>query len=502
MLLGILKSVRQFSQRVNLLLQLERFVAGAALLNLILVLFDLTYIPFRDFYLQPTFEVFEIAIELPRPPFNLFLRYDPVKGIEPYRDTQEYLDVVDRLQERISRLGFMEGAEAQEAQLEIKKILGDLCIRSVAIIDENPFQVANKSGDLERIKNRIREHVPNPSNSSKDSFCTFWSEDHLVTTSVNQEFAFFDREIRPLFARNYYRSIGETGRSVDYSWLYWDRWFFFLFGADFLLRTFWISRRRIGLSWLDGMLWRWYDILLLIPFWRGLRVIPTVIRLHQTKLFDLETARRQLSQGFVGSFAEDLTQVVVLQVLNQLQDGIRRGDLARQLLQHSDSQYVDLNQVDEIQELLSRFMVIFMEKALPQVRPDLEALLNYSITSALNTVPGYQELRRLPPFLQSSTQLGDRLTTQVMDSLFQSLTSAKVDSEGFRLARQLVNNLVKAVRTEAQQEHTLDEIQSLLADLLEELKVNYVQRLSQDDIEALLEETRKLRQVAQQRRQS
>ena len=49
-------------------------MAIAATVNLGLVLFDLSYVPWRDFYLR----------NFP----GLIRVYDPIKGIEPHRETE------------------------------------------------------------------------------------------------------------------------------------------------------------------------------------------------------------------------------------------------------------------------------------------------------------------------------------------------------------------------------------------------------------------------------
>jgi len=73
---------------------------------------------------------------------------------------------------------------------------------------------------------------------------------------------------RPLIQNNY-RGIGENGKFIDNFWLI-DLPFVILFGLEFLVRSFYVSRRHAGLTWLEGMLRRWYDIFLLLPFWRWL----------------------------------------------------------------------------------------------------------------------------------------------------------------------------------------------------------------------------------------
>ncbi|NES72630.1 MAG: hypothetical protein F6K24_49270, partial [Okeania sp. SIO2D1] len=61
----------------------HKLVAIIALVNFALVLFNATYVPFRDFYFR----------EIP----PLVHLYDRVKGIEPHPDTQHYLETVEQL---------------------------------------------------------------------------------------------------------------------------------------------------------------------------------------------------------------------------------------------------------------------------------------------------------------------------------------------------------------------------------------------------------------------
>jgi hypothetical protein len=70
----------------------ERLIAIVAVLNLGLVLFDLSYLHWRDFYFQA----------LP----SLTQLYDPIKGIKPHRETQNYLNQVDELENSLCRLEY------------------------------------------------------------------------------------------------------------------------------------------------------------------------------------------------------------------------------------------------------------------------------------------------------------------------------------------------------------------------------------------------------------
>jgi hypothetical protein len=137
-----LQKLTKRRSKVRQSLWFERIMAVLALVNLLLVLFDLTYIPLRDFWLQGKIRIRGLTLEVPLPPITEW--YDQFKGIEPYRDTQQYLDRVEDLENQIGQTGL------RSQQVEV--ILADLRRRSSEIIDTNAFQIANKTGTLEKIK--------------------------------------------------------------------------------------------------------------------------------------------------------------------------------------------------------------------------------------------------------------------------------------------------------------------------------------------------------------
>jgi hypothetical protein len=477
----------------------ERVMASLALVNLLLVLFDLSYIPLRNFWLQGKIQVLGFTlgqirfpgftVEIPLPPIAQW--YDPIKGIEPYRDTQQYLKRVDDLENQMLATGL------QSPQVTV--ILQDLRRRSEEMIDTNPFQLANKTGTLERIKNRMREQVfKNRDASAKESFRVFWSQQYLAANNRERGLGFFNNEIRPLIETNYFRPIAESGEFVNRFWLI-DIWFVIPFALEFLARTWFISRRHTGVSWLDAMLWRWYDIFLLLPVFRWLRIIPVTIRLNQAELLDLNPIQKQISQGFVASIAEDLTEVVVVRVINQAQSSIRDGDITKWLSQREVRPYIDLNNTDEVAALTTIIMQLAVYQVLPKIRPDLEALLQHHLEKALNQSPAYQGLQKVPGMEQLQHELAGRLVKEISQAVYDGINSAmEPDPVGDQLFRRLIEHLSEALGSEIQAKQTLQKIQSLLTDLLEEIKINYVERLSEEDLEEVLEQTRAIRQIAQQ----
>ncbi len=455
-------------------------MALTALANLSLVLFDISYIPWRDFYFR----------QLPR----LTQIYDPFKGIEPNRDTQKYLETVEELKSQVLETGLASNQVA--AKLEQLKNL------SAKTIDEDPFRVASKSGILEKIKDRMRDRIPNPQDSAKQSFQTFWSQEYLTKKGWQQEITWFDSSIKPLIATNYYRKIGENGEFTDSFWLL-DLPFIAVFAIEFLARTYLISRRHPSVTWRAAMLWRWYDIFLLLPFWRLLRIIPVTIRIHQAKMPDLQPIRAQISRGFVANFAQELTEVVVIQLINQMQQSVTTGSLARQLFQSQKQRYLDINNINEIEAIASRLVQVTVYKVLPQLQPDLEALLGYNIEIFLKQSPLYQGFQQVPGLGNLPAQLAEQLVAELSklaalgpQNAYEAFKTASEDPVGTKLSNQLVQHFGQALGAELQGEQTLQEIQLLVRDFLEEFKINYIQRLSSEDFEKILEQAKQLQQIA------
>ncbi|AFY32435.1 hypothetical protein [Calothrix sp. PCC 7507] len=456
----------------RLQLSFERLMAITATVNLCLVLFDLSYVPWREFYWRRFPQITQI--------------YDPVKGIEPHRETKNYLETVATLEEEVSQTG-LKSPQAKTKLEEISRLTSEM-------INTNPFAAAGKSGNLEKIKNRMRDRIRKE--SAKQAFNTFWSQEYLTQQGWKPEINFFNQKIKPLIASNYYRKISEDGEYIDNFWLI-DLPFVALFALELLVRVFYIRRRHPGFSWLEAALWRWYDLFLLLPFWRSLRFISVLIRLDQAQLLNLHPVWRQINQGIVANFAEELTEIVVVRVINQIQGSIKRGELTRWLVQQENLRpYIDINNVNEMEAIANLLVQTVVYEVLPKIQPEITAILRHNIETVLHQVPIYRNLQSLPGVGQAQTQLSEQLATQITTNLYNALVSAVTDPVSAKLTSQLVQRFSQALSTEVQKKHVLSEIQSLLFDFLEEVKLNYVQRLSQEDIDQILEQTRQLRTQA------
>ncbi|WP_339386866.1 hypothetical protein [Calothrix rhizosoleniae] len=443
-------------------------MAIIAIANFGLVMFDFSYIPWRNFYFH---NVPVITRE-----------YDKFKGIEPHRDTQKYLTTVDELQAVIPS-GFKSQA--------VQKKLAELRSLSVEMIDDNPFARAGKSGSLEKIKRIMRLRLNN--DSSKEAFKTFWSQDYFLSQGWEEEKDFFDQTIRPLIASNYFRHIGENGDFRDRFWIL-DLPFIFLFALEFLVRSFWLKSRHPSFSYLNVILWHWYDLWLILPLWRWTRFVPVLFRLEKANLWNMYQLRRQTQQLIVANFAEEITEMVVVRVINQLQISIRRGELTQWLLKGNNLRpYLDINNVNEIEAIAGIFVQTLIYQVIPKIQPELVAILQHNIDKAFNQVPIYQNLQNFPGVGKMQTQLSEELATQIATNVYSAVVRGVEDPISAELSSQLMERFTTALGAEMQKKHVLSEIQSLFIDFLEEVKINYVQRLSEEEIEEILERTTQLK---------
>jgi hypothetical protein len=501
---------KTYKKKNKWIIRFEQVMAFIALFNLGLVFLDISYIPLRNFYLKEFRLIVQGLNYIPQSEFiekytpslvqayrqipNSFLEqapllaqgYDYVKGIKPHPETERYLQTVEILKQQVTNTGLQ--------SYQTQRILADLRQQSLQIIQNNPFEVANKTGTLETIKDRMRNHIG--VDAAETAFQEFWTADYLAANDYEKELEYFETQIETLMDTNYLRAIDpETGEFIDRFWFL-DLPFVILFAIEFAGRTYLIHRRHIGLRWIDGMLWRWYDVFLFLPLFRWLRVIPVTVRVDQSDLIKLDSVKRQISQGFVASIAEDITEIVFVRLVNQVQGSIERGDLKKALSEANTRQYIDLNETNEVGELSKLFVQLVVYQVLPKIRPDVEAIVRHNVRKVLETSPAFQGMRQVPGLERFETRLTEQFVSVLYQVIYDAIIGAlEEDPEAEKLIEELGTNLTQVLTDEMQGKQTLNKMQTLLVDLLEEVKVNYVERLSEEDVEALLEQTRRLRQV-------
>jgi hypothetical protein len=457
----------------------DQFVAVWAAVNLLWVCFDLSYVPLRAFWLQRNLYPLPgvpLVVPLTLLP-NITPLYDPVKGIEPHRETQAFQERFEQLDAALSS-----GEAAVEPRREQARLM-------VSMIDDNPFLASGQAGTLEKIKNHLRRRADR--DSSKQATEVLLSDAWLSAHPWPQERVFWREQILPLMATNYWRTIDENGRPTDHFWRIDLLLFQSVFLADILLRMFRLRRRLPGLSWGSALLRRWSDLPLFLPFWRWLRVIPVVERLQNSGLVNFEPLRAAVSRGVVALLAVELFEVLALQLVDGAQGLIRSPRWPQRIRRLRSHQSVSVNDERELVELVRIWGPLLLRDVGPRLAPELQAVLSHSLQQSLQNVVVPPALRQLQPLLQMEQGLSRQLAAGVVDGLLDLSRSAGLrlqqrDTRQIDLLQNCVDRFWEELANSLEAGEALGRSQQLICALLEELKLTYLGQINRAGIDALI----------------
>jgi hypothetical protein len=456
----------------------DRTIALWATVNLVWVVFDITYVPFRTFWLQRNLTpIPQVPLVVPLTVLpNITPLYDPVKGIEPHRETQGYLQQFDQL----------DGALLKPAPLSSSvQLRRQQVALTEAMINENPFAASGNSGTLEKIKNRLRQRAG--LDSAKQSAQRLLSDGWLQQHSWEEERRFWQQQILPLVATSYWRSIDENGRPSDHFWRYDLLLFQSVFAFDILLRMLRLRRRFPGLSWRDALLRRWIDLPLLLPFWRWMRLAPVVERLSQTGLINVEPLRAVISRGVVSLLALELFEVLALQLVDGTQSLIRSPQwprMIRSLRSHQSVSALPPQLEQPLLGLLQLWGPMVLGQVTPRLTPELQSLLSHALEQSLREVPGGAVV---------PSALARQLTASMVETVVElSRTTAdrlaQSDDRQAELLQRFGDRFWEELAAALERGDTLERSQELLCGLLQQVKLNYLAQVNRAGIGALMEE--------------
>jgi hypothetical protein len=452
--------------------KLERIIAVIALVNLALVFFDITYLSLRPTYRQYLTGITQI--------------YDPLKGITPHPETQRYQAQVDQLNRHLAQ-GGPQSPQVEDSLLELQRL-------SQPLLTHRVFAEPHGEQAIVTLQQLLQERTGQPSGEA--AFAEFWGVDYLNQRGWQQELAFWDSQMRPFFQANYYRRITPLGLPLSYFWLI-DLPFMLVFASDSVLRIRALRRRQPALTVVEAALRRWYDLFLVLPFGRWLRVIPVSLRLYQVDLLNLEPVQEEAQRDVVVTVGADLAGIAGIEIIGQLQDSIRQGELFNWVaLMDPEAGTIPPNGLitqEEITAIASQFYQVGIDNILAQVQPDIEALMQHSISKTLEQMPGYPQINHIPGLDQVSSQVLQGLSHAVAQGLYRSVTSSLLDAEGAAITQRLQHNLRAAIAGELSQYNTRQEIELRLVKALDHFKRDYIKALAETGGEKLAEHTEMLR---------
>jgi hypothetical protein len=292
----------------------DLFMVWVVIVNLTLILFDLTYL-----WLRPTY--FRIAPIITRV-------WDPILGIVPHPLTEELIDQASTAHRLL---------ELDPAAPALDDKLHSLELLTERVFLEDPFLRSGQTSDLAAIwVTMTRETGKAPASYKNGEVVAevaraYWSGPPEL---LRHRFELFDDQIEPRLAVNYFRGYDLNGQLVDHFWKI-DLPFLILFWIEFAARWTLAVRRRTYARWYFYPIFYWYDLLSLIPVTalrplRLLRVVSIYMRLRQSELS--RVGRDFLSRGVAyisNIITEEVSDRVAVRILDEYREEIVDGTHVR-----------------------------------------------------------------------------------------------------------------------------------------------------------------------------
>jgi hypothetical protein len=220
----------------------------------------------------------------------------------------------------------------------------------------------------------------------------------------------------------------------------------------------------------------WYDVLGCIPigsfrFLRVLRVISILYRLQKLGIIDIkETYLYQQFQKYVGIITEEISDRVVINVLNGVQDEIRKGNPVTHAIQNDVLGPKSDELVTWLGSRLGHALDHAYEHNEEQVREYLQSLVHQSLARNSNI----KRLNLVPIVGPQIQETMEGMSVELVEDVLITLMNDLADSRQ-QLAANIISNLIKApAETEAQQ--LLPILQEAVLESLELIKDQVAQQ--------------------------
>ena len=415
----VLQGIRDLSSRSKRALAWDVFMVWVAIINLSLILFDLSYL-----WLRPTyFHYLPVVTRI----------YDPVKGIEPHPLTRSLLDELETTQALVQR-------DRGSAELPAHvKSLRELTLR---VFRENPFERSGQSELLGVLKQKLadstgvpRAELENPQ-VLEQAVAALWP-------NAPQELRYRLDQRDPLLRRalelNYHRSYDLNGRLTDHFWMI-DLPFLTLFWIEFLARWYLALRRRTHAKWFFFPIFNWYDLLGLIPLgyfriFRLLRAVSMYMRLRRSELTNVGQDLFSRTVAYVSNIiTEEVSDRVALRILSELHEEISDGTHTRIVRATVEPR------LDEIRQVLAGEIRTILTD--PTTLANLRALLQLNLDAA---VEESEALRAVPMSGVVLRPLVRATGGVILDTAIEAVAATLDSAEGQRALDAVAASIVDAV---------------------------------------------------------
>jgi len=304
------QTVRSLSRRSKIQLLWDVFMVWVALINLWMILFDLSYLWLRPQYVTYIPVVASI--------------YDPVKGIEPHPLTDALMNEITVTRSLLETDAFP--ATTREHRENLVEM-------SYRVVHENAFARSGQARILGLISEALASNIGVTGGSLRNSetlleACeAFWPTD---PEDLAETIATIDPRVFRGFKLNYYRTYNIDGDLTDHFWIL-DLPFLILFWIEFTVRWILALKRTTYSRWFFFPIFNWYDVLGLIPmsFFRPFRLLRAVSMYMRLKRSELSNVGKDVFTRTVLYFSniitEEVSDRVALRILSEFHEEIEDG---------------------------------------------------------------------------------------------------------------------------------------------------------------------------------
>ncbi|MEM7180232.1 MAG: hypothetical protein AAF518_04935 [Spirochaetota bacterium] len=384
---------------------------------------------------------------------------------------------VEKYYELVSDYRKFQGLKTPEGFEKAKEdILAKMDAQMLRIVSQNPFADSGQTavfktmqgivkGEYDKVKtyrtdkslrdllksNNPGQHI----SSTTVAFTWFW---RVRKTSAKEKFTYFNKNLKPLFAINYYRKIGKSGKPVDNFWTI-DAPFLCFFLLEFLISWFLAIKRKTYIAWFLYPMYHWYDILGLIPvasfrFFRLIRIYTMYQILQKSEFTNVgDDMISRTIKYYSNIIKEELSDMVTIQILTESQAEIRSGQSMKILTDTIDAKRGEIKTV-----ILNKLTTIASNERLEANAENILEEINEVVVSKIGFLGIFPE--------KVVTQIGlafYHAIVSVFGNVLQNETSKKAIEE-------IIDMAIDEVKASAEDPELNDLNTSITVELIENIK--------------------------------
>jgi len=402
--------VANLNRRSKLILAWDVFMVWVAVINLWMILFDLTYLWLRPVYFSYVPAVIRV--------------YDPVKGIEPHPLTEALLEQLSVTETELTR-----DPESPAIPEHVER-LRELSYR---LMRENPFERSGMDRANDIIKERLSSNISRTGDSLADpevlrvAVDDFWPEQ---PGALLERLESIDPRVVRGLQLNYYRSYNIDGNLTDWFWVL-DLPFLILFWIEFCVRWIIAVKRRTYSRWFFFPIFNWYDVLGLIPVavfrpFRLLRAVSMYMRLKRSELSNVgKDIFTRTVLYFSNIITEEVSDRVALRILSEFHEEIENGThtkITRSVIEPRASEIEDVL-VAQIRQTLTD----------PRTIERLRSLIQLNLENAVDESESLQAVPLPNVILKPAVRA---IGEVILDTTIETVTATLESAEGEEALRE------------------------------------------------------------------